>query len=108
MKQVIRKASVDVIHIHQDNSLWTVIQSFPRNKYPLFYTLIQEYSEIGITNPPTRVSRDTLQQIFDYDVVSLFDNNIPEPPPPPPVRVWKEGEQPRNMVKWNRKLKRWE
>jgi len=73
MRQAIRKANIDVIHIHEDDSLWTVIRSFSKNK-PKSYTLIHEYSNNEQITNPTKITPEQLMDLFNYDIISLFEN----------------------------------
>ena len=74
MKQVIRKASIDVIHIYQDESLWCIMRTFSKNK-PKRYFVVNEYNHLNEEMAPREVKANEINSIFKYDVISMFDEN---------------------------------
>jgi len=70
---IIRKTSIDVVHVHQEEQFCTVVRTY--KKYDGIkpqYTIIYENASAQNVEPYV-TTEEGLKKMFNYDVVSLFE-----------------------------------
>ena len=73
---IIRKTSIDVIHVVEDDYLWTVVQSYKSYEgIEPCYTIIREDAHAGAPFVESNKSAGYVNDKFGHDVIALFDEN---------------------------------
>jgi hypothetical protein len=73
---IIRKTSIDVVHVHDDERLWTVVQSYKSYEgVKPCYTIIREDAFASAPYVESNKSAGYVNEKFGHDVISLFNED---------------------------------
>ena len=71
---IIRKTSIDVVHVHQEHQFCTIVRTYKKYEGITHqYTIINE-NDSPQNMEPYVTNQEGLKKMFNYDVVSLFED----------------------------------
>jgi hypothetical protein len=71
---IIRPTQINVVHVHEDDTLWTVVESYKRyDTIDPTYTIIQEDAHASPLVVKSNMGIESVNKFFKQDIGTFFN-----------------------------------